>query len=113
MLIFSRINYGNHFIHGASSGTIGRASRSDWIKEEIFINFLDYIAELTCCSTDHKILIILDNHEAHILLIVINKAREQSIILLTFPPKTLHKLQPLDKAVFGSFKASYNRAMDN
>ena len=56
---------------------------------------------------------ILDNHESHISLAAIDKARKRGIVLLTIPPKTSHKLQPLDKSVFSPFKASYNRAADN
>ena len=33
--------------------------------------------------------------------------------MLTIPPKTSHRLQPLDVSVFGPFKRSYNKAMDN
>ena len=39
-------------------------------------------------------------------------ARENEIVLLTIPPHTSHRLQPLDKAVCGSFKLYYNRAMN-
>ena len=76
-------------------------------------DFLDHISDLTCCSKESKILVILDNHESHISLAAIDKARECGIVLLTIPPKTSHKLQPLDKSVFSPFKASYNRAADN
>ena len=33
--------------------------------------------------------------------------------MLTIRPKTSHRLQPLDVSVFGPFKRSYNKAMDN
>ena len=60
----------------------------------------------------HKIL-ILDNHESHISLTVIDKAKASGIVMRTIPPNTFHSLQALDVSVFGPFKASYNRAMDN
>ena len=55
----------------------------------------------------------MDNHESHISLAAIDKAREGGIVLLTIPLKTFHKLQPLNKSVCSPFKASYNRAADN
>ena len=113
MLIFPRVNYREHFIRGAPVGTIGKATRSGWINESAFLDFLDHVGDLTCSSRENKILVLLDNHETHISLSVIDKAHEKGIVLLTIPPKTSHKLQPLDKTVFGSFKSSYNRAMDN
>ena len=112
-LIFPRVNYREHFIRGAPVGTIGKATRSGWINESAFLDFLDHVGDLICSSRENKILVLLDNHETHISLSVIDKAREKGIVLLTISTKTSHKLQPLDKTVFGSFKFSYNRAMDN
>ena len=40
-------------------------------------------------------------------------AKENGIVLLTIPPHTSGKLQPLDKCVYGAFKTKYNRAMDD
>ena len=40
-------------------------------------------------------------------------AKSAEIVMLTIPLHTSHQLQPLDKSVFGPFKASYCRAMDN
>ena len=113
MLIFPRVNYREHFVRGAPVGTIRKATRSRWINESAFLDFLDHVGDLTCSSRENKILVLLDNHETHISLSVIDKACEKGIVLLTIPPKTSHKLQPLDKTVFDSFKSSYNRAMDN
>ena len=113
MLIYPRVHEKDAFIRGAPPGTIGKATKSGWINEGLFVKFLDHISDLTCYSKESKILVILDNHESHISLAAIDKARERGIVLLTIPPKTSHKLQPLDKSVFSPFKASYNRAADN
>jgi hypothetical protein len=51
-------------------------------------------------TEDKKVLLLMDNHESHVLI----AARENGIILLTFPPHTSHKLQPLERCVFGPFK---------
>ena len=44
---------------------------------------------------------------------VINYCRECGLILLSFPPHTSHRLQPLDVAVYGPFKKFYNAAADS
>ena len=113
LLIFPRVNYRDHFIRGGPPGCIGKASRSGWINTEIFVEFLEHIVQLTGCTPERKILIIMDNHESHISIAVIDKARALGIVLLTIPPKTSHKLQPLDVAVFNPFKTGFNKAMDN
>lgn len=56
--------------------------------------------------------LIYDNHESHISLKVINRAKEAGLYLLTIPPHTSHKLQPLDRSVFGPFKGYYHKAMN-
>ena len=74
---------------------------------------MDHLIKHTRCGPKHKILLILDNHESHISLDVIDKAKSAGIVMLTIPPHTSHQLQSLDKSVFGPFKASYCRTMDN
>ena len=54
----------------------------------------------------------MDNHEAHVSLRAVNLATENGVVLVTLPSHTSHKLQPLDRTVFGQFKALYNRAID-
>ena len=78
MLIFPRVNYREHFICGGPVGTIGKATRSGRINESAFLDFLDHVGDLTCSSRENKILVLLDNHETHISLSVINKAREKA-----------------------------------
>ena len=107
MLIFPRVRYMEHFICGGPPGCIGRATRSGWINADLFVS------KLTGCSPDCKILVIMENHESHLSIAAIDKARNLGIILLTIPPKTSHKLQPLNVSVYGPFNSGYNKAMDN
>ena len=113
MLIYHGVHKKDAFIRGAPPGTIGEATKSGWINEGLFVEFLDDINDLNCCSKESKIVVILDNHESLISLAAIDKARKRGIVLLTIPPKTSHKLQPLEKSMFSPFKASYYRAADN
>jgi hypothetical protein len=47
----------------------------------------------------------MDNHQSHIDYKVVKFAKDNGIVLLTFPPHCSHALQPLDVTVFGPFKA--------
>ena len=40
-------------------------------------------------------------------------AKENGVAVVTFPPHTSHKLQPLDISVYGPFKRLYNREIDS
>ena len=42
-----------------------------------------------------------------------DKAKESNVVLLTLPPDCSHKLQPLDRSVFGPLKKFYNSACDS
>ena len=77
-----------------------------------FLQVLQHFALNSRCSSDHKVLLIMDNHESHLSLEAINYAREHGIVILTLPPHTSNKLQPLDRAIFGPFKTYYNQGVN-
>ncbi|XP_071941055.1 uncharacterized protein [Antedon mediterranea] len=76
-------------------------------------DYLQHVITPTRCSVDHNILMILDNHKLHISIQCIDTAKENGVVLLTLPPHTSHRLQPLDVSWYGSFKRTYAVAMDN
>lgn len=47
----------------------------------------------------------MDNHGTHISLEAINYSRENGIVLLSLPPHSTHRMQPLDICVYGPFKS--------
>ncbi|XP_049315728.1 uncharacterized protein LOC115065987 [Bactrocera dorsalis] len=69
-----------------------------------FIEVLKHIKNNTRCSKEKPIILFLDNHVSHCSLTAIIFCRENGIHMITFPPHTSHKLQPLDVSVFGPFK---------
>lgn len=113
MLVFPLARYHDHFIRDGPSGCHGAANKSGWMKEDDFLEFLKHFAIYAKPSENGKVLLILDNHSSHLSLPVINFCRENFITLLSFPPHTSHKLQPLDRTVFGPFKRAYNNECDN
>ena len=54
--------------------------------------------------------LILDGHGLHKELKVILYPREHYIHMISLPPHTTHKLQPLDRTIMRPFKAAYNEA---
>lgn len=81
--------------------------------QEVFLEVIKHIKEHTSATKENPILVILDNHESHVNLDVIIYCKENGIILLTFPPHTSHRLQPLDVAVFSPFKNHLKLAFNN
>ena len=56
---------------------------------------------------------ILDNHNSHLSLEGLEFAKQNGIIMVSFPPHCSHKLQPLDLSVFGPLKKRTASAQQN
>lgn len=113
MFIFPRVHYQDYFIRGGPPGCIGTANRSGWMQSEDFLIFMKHFCNHVRPTLEKKVLVLLDNHESHLYIPVIDYCRKSGIILLSFPPHCSHKLQPLDRSVFGPFKKFLNQEMDS
>lgn len=113
MMIFPRVNFKSHMLKGAPPGTVGAAHISGWSNAEKFVEFLKHFIHHVKCSAGNQILLLLDNHESHVSIEAITLAKKHGIVMFTFPPHTSHKLQPLDRGVFGPFKKYYSTACSN
>ncbi|CAM1321469.1 Uncharacterised protein r2_g2987 [Pycnogonum litorale] len=97
MFVFPRVNFREHFIANGPLGCIGTCHPSGWMTDCNFITFIKHFISVTKCSKEKPVWMeIMDNHESHISLELINLCRNSGIIILTLPPHCSHKLQPLD-----------------
>lgn len=112
-MIFPRKNWQSRMTDGGPPGTEGAAYQSGWMTGSNFLNFLKFFVKHVRCSKENQCLMVLDNHESHITIDSINFAKENGIHLLTIPPHTSQKLQPLDRILFGTLKSYYNSACDD
>lgn len=92
--IFPRSRMHDSRMSGAVPGSLGLANsqKSGWITDELFLKVLEYVAKHTRSSIDLPILLIMDNHESHCNLDVIQYARNNGIVILTIPPHCSHRL---------------------
>lgn len=111
-LVFPRVNVRDFMYVGAPPGTVGvgHPKHSGWMTKENFVQFLNHFILHVKCSSEHKVLLLMDNHESHISLESLELAKNNGIVLLTFPPHCSHKLQPLDVSVYFPFQNAYNNA---
>lgn len=110
--LFPRQRMNPLFMKGCSPGAVGYANGSGWMDSDHFVKYLDHFIHHVKPGPNNKILLILDNHNSHRTLTAINKARENNIIMVSLPPHTSHRLQPLDCTVFGSLKHQYAKECD-
>lgn len=88
--IFPRVQFKEHFLINGPPGSKGGANPSGWMKDVHFV----------------------DNHKSHLSIDGLNYAKQNGIIMLSFPPHCSHRLQPLDRSVFGPLKRHINTACD-
>lgn len=62
--------------------------------------------------SESKVLLILENHPSHLSIEGVNFCCSSGIVLLLLQPHCSHKLQPLDRTVYGPFKKVVNTACD-
>lgn len=115
VFIFPRVRMSDLLMIGAPDGSLGlpNSTQSAWINSALFVKVLEHIKNHTRCTNEDKILLLMDNHESHCSLEAVSYAKENGIVLVTFPPHCTHKLQPLDVGVFGPFKSKLKIAQND
>lgn len=106
--IFKRKRMHDQLMKGSNNNMIAGISDSGWINENLFCDWLHHFIYFTKASKETPVLLILNNYESHISLESFMICRDNGINLITLPPHTSHKLQPLDLTFFGPLKSAYN-----
>lgn len=110
--IFPRVNFRAHFLNGAPAGSEGDANPTGWMKAEHFLKFVKHFVSHVKPSKERPVVLLLDNHDSHLSIAALDYCKENGVTVLSFPPHCSHKLQPLDRSVFGPLKTYVNRACD-
>lgn len=110
--VFPRIRYQSHFVRDGPPGCVGAGNSSGWMEEAQFLEFLRHFHHHVESSRDSKVLLLLDNHTSHISIKALDYCKENGIVVLSFPPHCSHKLQPLDRSVYGPLKKFVNTGCD-
>lgn len=108
MLIFPRQKVKPFMTQNAPPGSVAAAHSSGWMTAENFLIFIEHFSKFTRCTKEKPVLLVLDNHSSHLSIPVLNHCKQNGITLLSFPPHTSHRLQPLDRTVYGPLKEYFN-----
>lgn len=111
VLIFPRKKMNSKFTKGLPPDAKCFLSDSGWVNADLFLKWLQFSYSHVRPTPEHKALLILDNHEAHRSIKVVEYAREHNIVILSLPPHTSHRVQPLDVSVFSSFEGRFERVV--
>ena len=111
MMIFKRKRRKDDLTEHAPIGTLNEVSDSGWISTELFMEYIKHFSKHAKPTKTDPILLILDGHKSHTKNIeLIEYARDNGIEILSLPPHTSHKLQPLDRTFFKPLKVAFNTA---
>ena len=84
MLIYPGVRFREELIDRAPAGTIGKASKSGWINQYLFNEWLDHLLNETQPKhRDEPVLLILDGHTSHTKNLLLEKARDNNVIIQT------------------------------
>jgi len=112
MMIFPRKKFKDHFIRDGPQGVFGGAHPSGWMTADNFLVFLTHFVKHAKPTPERQALLLLDNHHSHLAVQTLAFAKLNGIVMLSFPPHCSHKLQPLDRTVFGPLKRHATTAQD-
>lgn len=110
LFVFPRMRMNERLMIGAPVGGIGVAQANGWMDGTIFLHWLKHFVKHVHPTQEEPALLLLDGHVSHKDLPVLEYASEHNIHMLSLPPHTTHKLQPLDRVFMKPFKDAYNAA---
>ncbi|XP_065650858.1 uncharacterized protein LOC136079024 [Hydra vulgaris] len=112
ILIYKRKRMKPEITNGAPPGTVFSTQEKGWMSNEGFLDWLNHFIKVVKPLKQSKVLLILDGHVTHSKnLAVIYLARNAGVRMVSLPPHTTHRLQPLDVAFFGPLGTYYDEAM--
>lgn len=107
MFVFARKIRDDTLMYGAPNGSNYEISDSGWSNESIFLKWLEQFVTFSGASRENKVILILDNHSSHCSLEAWNFCRNKGVIMLSLPPHSSHRMQPLDLTIFGPLKKAF------
>jgi len=110
--VFPRQKMNKRLMINAPAQSEGVAQPKGWMNSDFFLQWLRHFIKFAHPSKESPVLILLDGHSSHKTLDVINFCRECNIHLISSPPHTSHKLQPLDRTFMKPFKNAYYKRCD-
>ncbi|KAB0803072.1 hypothetical protein PPYR_02666 [Photinus pyralis] len=112
LFIFARQRMDAQLKRNGPPGAAYACSSNGWINETLFIDWLHHFARFVKSTTDDPVLLVIDNHVSHCTLKAYNFCRENGIVILTIPPHSSHRTQPLDVTFYKPLKTAYNAECD-
>lgn len=112
MLIYPRKRMTPQLQKNGPMGCSYKCSKNGWINAELFSDWLIHFQKYAKPTQTDPVLLILDNHSSHISIESYEFCRNNFIHMVSLPPHTSHRLQPLDLTFFSPLKNALYREYD-
>ncbi|CAF4919927.1 unnamed protein product [Pieris macdunnoughi] len=90
-------------------GAVYTCSHNGWTNSSIYIKWLRHFIDYSKPTTEQPVVLIMDNHNSHCTFEAWEVVKANHVVMLSIPPHSSHRLQPLDVTFFGPFKRAYNK----
>jgi len=100
MFVFKRKIVNDRLMKQCPPGSIAFPSVSGWIDCNLFVRYLKHFIKWVKPNDSNPVLLIIDGHSSHKSIEAVELARKHHVTMLTIPPHTSHRLQPLDLTFF-------------
>jgi hypothetical protein len=87
--VFPRKNCRGYFITNGPEGSTGSANKSGWKIGDDYLLFMEHFLKHTKVTKDRPVLHLLDNHQSHLAVKVLDLAKENGVVLFFFPTSYL------------------------
>lgn len=111
--IFARKRMQDRLLDGAPPGSRASVTDNGWINGPTFLLWLQFFVETVRPKDNRKILLLLDNHEAHKYFPALQFASANNVVLVSFAPHTTNKMQPLDVCIYGPIKKYFEQELSS
>lgn len=112
MFIFKRERMNNCLGRNGPVDASYHCSKSGLITEDLFLEWLKHFAQYVNASKEDPVLLVLDNHTTHSSMKSYKFCCEKGFNVVSVPPHTSHRLQPLDVTFFSSLHTAYTKECD-
>jgi hypothetical protein len=102
----------NQLMRDIPPGAVRVAHPSGWVQAHISSQWFMHFLEKSKPSENSPALLILDGHYSHTRNVeVIEMARANHVTIVSLPPHSTHKLEPLDKTFMGPLQISLQQKL--
>ncbi|XP_059061655.1 uncharacterized protein LOC131854549 [Achroia grisella] len=89
MFVFPRKKYQDHFVRDGPAECIGAGNASGWMNTE-FLLFMKHFITYVKPTKESPVLLLLDNHSSHLSVEVLDLAKNNGVVMLSYPPHCSH-----------------------